>query len=492
MRAWCACTWSACCAVGLALWIRDGLPAKQALVASHVAVCCVLTVALPIDRPHDSSGLQSIALIPWIVSALSGVVLASVVRVFTLACGALWLTCRRERVGTLWALVGVWMAFVGLLAVGSNLVWASDSATHSFGPGTETWVDDAVPRWGSPHEPCSRGPRSTRSRRVRRSSSGIPRSTLLSFSCWWRRSPPFRSEAHRSCGRSCSLSASYSRSGSWVCGDWRCYTVALASAPVLEGIFWGNLSLLILVPVALAWRYRDRAWIGGLAVGAAVAAKLFVWPLIVWLLLTRRFRAAAWAAGSGVALLLGAWATIGFDGFRDYPDLLRLLQDVYAERSLSLATVAGGFGASVGVAVAVAAAVGASLLVVAAWVAQRPDGDRRAFSVVVVASVVATPIVWLHYLALLFIPIAIRWPRLAAAWFFGFVVLLAKHLPGIEYVVPEPCCRPADVPKFVWDVNHGIAEPWQALGVMVVVAALVAGLVGYAGAVRATGGEDAR
>ena len=258
----------------------------------------------------------------------------------------------------------------------------------------------------------------------------------------------------------------------WLLGvrDWRCYTVALASAPVLEGIFWGNLSLLILVPVALAWRYRDRAWIGGLAVGAAVAAKLFVWPLIVWLLLTRRFRAAAWAAGSGVALLLGAWATIGFEGFRDYPDLLGQLQDVYAERSLSLATVAGGFGASVGVAVAVAAAVGASLLVVAAWVARRPDGDRRAFSVVVVASVVATPIVWLHYLALLFVPIAIRWPRLAAAWFFGFVVLLAERLPGIEYVVPEPCCRPADVPKFVWDVNHGIAEPWQALGVMAVVA----------------------
>ena len=132
--------------VGLALWIREGLPRSRPWSRAIVAVCCVLTVALPIDRLHYNSGFQSIALIPWIVSSLSGVVLASVVGVFTLACGALWLTCRRERVGTLWALVGVWMAFVGLLAVGSNLVWASDSATHSFGPGTETWVDDAVPR----------------------------------------------------------------------------------------------------------------------------------------------------------------------------------------------------------------------------------------------------------------------------------------------------------------------------------------------------------
>ena len=37
--------------------------------------------------------------------------------------------------------------------------------------------------------------------------------------------------------------------------------------------------------------------------GVAVAAKLFVWPLVVWLLLTRRFRAAAWAVGSAAVLV---------------------------------------------------------------------------------------------------------------------------------------------------------------------------------------------
>ena len=263
--------------------------------------------------------------------------------------------------------------------------------------------------------------------------------------------------------------------------DWRCYAVALASAPVLDGLFWGNVSLLMLVPVALAWRYRDCAWVAGLAVGAAVAAKLFVWPLVVWLLLTKRFRAAAWASGSAVALVLGAWAAIEFEGLVDYPNLLGELQDVYAQRSLSLATVAGGFGASVAVAVALAGAAGLVLLALAAGLARRADGDRRAFSVLVLASVVASPIVWVHYWALLFVPIAIRWRRLSAAWFFGFVVLLPKHLPGLEYVVPEPCCRPADVPKFVWDVNHAIPHPWQALGVLVVVGVVAATLLHHAG-----------
>ena len=55
--------------------------------------------------------------------------------------------------------------------------------------------------------------------------------------------------------------------------------------------------MLLMLPVAVAWRYRDRARIAGIALGVAVAAKLFVWPLVVWLLLTRRFAAAVWAVG---------------------------------------------------------------------------------------------------------------------------------------------------------------------------------------------------
>ncbi len=129
----------------------------------------------------------------------------------------------------------------------------------------------------------------------------------------------------------------------WIVGvrDWRCHVLAVTSPVVVHGLFYGNLTILLLVPLALAWRYRDRPRVAGIAVGVAVAAKLFVWPLVVWLLLTRRFRAAAWAAGSAVVLVLGAWALIGFEGLIDYPALLRDVQDVYAVRSVSLATVAG-------------------------------------------------------------------------------------------------------------------------------------------------------
>jgi glycosyl transferase family 87 len=267
----------------------------------------------------------------------------------------------------------------------------------------------------------------------------------------------------------------------WILGvrDWRCYVIALTSPVVVHGLFYGNLTIVMVLLVALAWRYRARAGIAGLALGTAVAAKLFVWPLVVWLLLTRRYRAAAWAVGSAVVLVLGAWALIGFEGLRDYPKLLRVVQDVYAERSISVSTVAGALGASVNVAVAVAGIGGLALLGAAALVARRADGDRRAFALAVGACVIASPIVWPNYAALLFVPIAITWPRLAPVWCFGYVTWLLGAIAP-KPTVSDVCCRPADVPEQAWAWSHTEPVLWFALGTTAVVLAVVGLLAGVA------------
>ena len=262
----------------------------------------------------------------------------------------------------------------------------------------------------------------------------------------------------------------------WILGvrDRRCLVLAIASPMVVQGLYYGNLTVLLVLPLALAWRYRDRPRAAGLAVGVAVAAKLFLWPLAVWLLLTRRFRAAAWAVGSSVALTFGAWAVIGFEGLADYPDLLRVVQDVYAVRSISLATVAGALGASTDVAVALAAAAGLALLLLAAWVVRRDDGDRRAFALVVTAALVATPIVWPNYAALLLVPVAVVWPRLSPAWFFGYVLWVIGALsPKPE--VSDVCCRPDSVPVQAWAWSHTEPVFWYAAGMTLVVVAVGSG-----------------
>jgi hypothetical protein len=265
----------------------------------------------------------------------------------------------------------------------------------------------------------------------------------------------------------------------WVLGvrDWRCYVLAATSPVVMQGLTWGNLTLLLVLPVALAWRYRDKAVVGGLAVGTGIAAKLFLWPLVFWLLFTRRFRAAVVSVVFASVLVLSSWAVVGFQGFADYPDLLQAVQDVYATRSYSVATVAGGLGAPTGVAVAVCAAIGLILLAIAAWLARRVDGDRRAFALVVAACVLASPIVWANYAALLFVPIAVTWPRFSLAWLFSYPIWLAGLLPKPVMPVPEPCCRPADVPETVWGLSHAEPVPWFAAGVVSVVAVVAFGLM---------------
>jgi hypothetical protein len=60
--------------------------------------------------------------------------------------------------------------------------------------------------------------------------------------------------------------------------------------------------------------------------------------------------------------------------------------------------------------------VGVPLLVGVAAVARGQDGDRRAFSLAVIAAIAITPIVWLHYFTLLVVPLALLRPRLAWPW----------------------------------------------------------------------------
>ncbi len=80
----------------------------------------------------------------------------------------------------------------------------------------------------------------------------------------------------------------------------------------------------------------------------------------------------------------------------------------------------------------------------------------------------ASPIVWPNYAALLFVPIAVTWPRLAPAWFFGYVVWLIGALaPRPE--AEDVCCRPPGVPEQAWGRSHTDSDIWFAAGLTLVV-----------------------
>lgn len=204
--------------------------------------------------------------------------------------------------------------------------------------------------------------------------------------------------------------------------DWRCYGVAALSWPVLHGLMLGALTPLLVLAAGVAWRYRGSWWRTGAAVSAAVVAKLFLWPLAVWLLLTRRTRAFALAAGAGLAATTLGWAAIGFAGLADYPRMLGDLSFVSEDVGTSpvAALIAVGFSAAAAKTVAIL--LGAAVLAYAWRLARRPGGDRGAFGLAVLAALLASPVVWPHYYALVFVPIALVAPRLSGLWFVPLLV----------------------------------------------------------------------
>jgi hypothetical protein len=134
-----------------------------------------------------------------------------------------------------------------------------------------------------------------------------------------------------------------------------------------------------------------------------------------------------------MALALVSWSVIGFRGLADYPALLRKLADVEAENSYSAFAILRAADVPELVARGVVIAFCAILLGLA-WRAarvsssDRAERDRRSLTLALAAGFVLTPILWLHYLVLLFVPIALARPRLSALWFAPLVLTVFEAL----------------------------------------------------------------
>jgi hypothetical protein len=214
--------------------------------------------------------------------------------------------------------------------------------------------------------------------------------------------------------------------------DWRCYGLLLLWPSVINAIQTGTVTLLLALGAALAWRYRDRTVATAAAAGATLSLKLILWPLLVWLAATRRVATAVAALAIGVALTLGSWAAIGFTGLAEYPDVLRRLQDAVELDSYTVYVVALDAGAASEVARAIWLAVGLTALAAVVVVARRGD-QRAAFVLALAAALLLSPIVWLHYFALLAVVVALARPSLSLVW---FVPLAMVVTPGSGQPTP--------------------------------------------------------
>ncbi len=181
-------------------------------------------------------------------------------------------------------------------------------------------------------------------------------------------------------------------------GPWRAVLV-LCTAFTITGLQLGALSPLLFAGVVLLWRVRGRAGLFVLA-GPVIATKLFLAPMLVWLLLAGRYRAFAWASASTVTLLSLGFL-LGPISPDQYANMLAQLGAHEAQLGFGLigALMNAGIPMSAAQASALALALGVLLAVRCRY--RHTDDERALFCACLVASLLLTPVLWSHYLVVL-------------------------------------------------------------------------------------------
>lgn len=214
--------------------------------------------------------------------------------------------------------------------------------------------------------------------------------------------------------------------------DWRVYAMALLWFPVINAWQSANVTLLLGLLIALAWRYRSRPVLTALLTAFAVSLKPFVWPLGLWLIATRRYRAAAWAVGWGLVLNLVAWQILGFRDIGQFLHLSSAVTSALFRTGYAVIAICVRLGASRGVGTAVMVLVSAGLVLTCLWLGRR-HREESAFTIAVALMLAASPLVWNHYFALLIVPAAVCRRRLSAEWLIPLALWVCPSMHVAEW-----------------------------------------------------------
>jgi hypothetical protein len=255
----------------------------------------------------------------------------------------------------------------------------------------------------------------------------------------------------------------------------RLYTFAVAaiSFPVLIDLNLGNVSVVVMVLLAVTWRWLDRP-LGSVALAAAMSVRPTLGLVLIWWLLRRAWRPIVWALAAGVVMIVATLPFVGVDSYIQYLTVLRNVSEMTGvQNNLDLGTTVLRFGLGP-ILATIALYAGYALAIVAMLVSLRYDREAS-FMVTIGAAMLLAPLLWDHYLATLVLPAALLAERgrmwgLALpllAWlpppFMPFLAIAGTVLPLV--VARRNLPVPATEPVAVLDQPpSGAGEPQVAAG----------------------------
>jgi len=235
--------------------------------------------------------------------------------------------------------------------------------------------------------------------------------------------------------------------------------IILLYFPTWSNIFCGQLSLVLLLLITLAWiaARNGRDALGGIYLGLAMSLKIFVGLFLLFFLVRRRWRLLFWFIGTFRLLsLLPLWF-FGIDTYKNYITILSSITWYAASWNASfLGFFTRIFGGSENVplfnlpAVAQTLTRICSLLFILwlAWLAwpraQESSLDRfdLGFSLTITGMLLISPLGWMYYFPTLLIPAVVAWRmvrRLDARIWYQAIIILAWLLSTIPHsLIPAP------------------------------------------------------
>jgi hypothetical protein len=214
---------------------------------------------------------------------------------------------------------------------------------------------------------------------------------------------------------------------------WWIVLLAGLSFPFVYGVKLGQVGPILLLLMAIGWRWLDSPVRLGASGALGAAIKLQPGLILFWALLTRRFRAVAVGAAVLAALAVLSTLLAGLGAWTDFLTLVRTVSDpITTPHNFTPGAVAYQLGtpSELAGALQVASTVLAAGLVLASI---RWATDEASYLATVVATQLVSPILWDHYATLLLLPVAYL---LAAGRWWALVIPLATAWPLIGLTPP--------------------------------------------------------
>ncbi len=197
----------------------------------------------------------------------------------------------------------------------------------------------------------------------------------------------------------------------------------------MRDLVLGNVGVLLLLPMVVAWRWLDRP-LGSVALAATISVRPSTGALLLWQLLRRQWRVAAWTIGAGIALIIVTALAVGIDSYRDYFTVLGNMVTPGAgseNRDLGSTLVTLGLDEDwIDLVRLGSIALGVALMLLSL----RRDKELG-LMITLAASMLMVPLMWEYYLIMLALPLALlaqRWRPLV------LLILVLSWLPS--FVAP--------------------------------------------------------